>query len=53
MANNTDALGTRARDTMLPVVPLFTANSWAFRVLGAAWAPSGDARREARRRIGL
>ena len=28
MANNPDALGTRARDTMLPVVPLFHANSW-------------------------
>jgi fatty-acyl-CoA synthase len=28
MANNTDALGTRASDTMLPVVPLFHANSW-------------------------
>ena len=28
MASNGDALGTRARDTMLPVVPLFHANSW-------------------------
>ncbi len=28
MANNGDALGTRAEDTMLPVVPLFHANSW-------------------------
>jgi fatty-acyl-CoA synthase len=28
IANNPDALGTRARDTMLPVVPLFHANSW-------------------------
>ncbi|UYO53441.1 fatty-acid--CoA ligase [Rhodopseudomonas palustris] len=28
MANNPDALGTRAADTMLPVVPLFHANSW-------------------------
>ncbi len=28
MANNGDSLGTRASDTMLPVVPLFHANSW-------------------------
>ncbi len=28
MANNMDALGTSATDTMLPVVPLFHANSW-------------------------
>jgi fatty-acyl-CoA synthase len=28
MANNGDSLGTRAQDTMLPVVPLFHANSW-------------------------
>lgn len=28
MANNGDALGTRAEDAMLPVVPLFHANSW-------------------------
>ena len=28
MANNGDALGTTPRDTMLPVVPLFHANSW-------------------------
>ncbi|HEY0328148.1 MAG TPA: fatty-acid--CoA ligase [Rhodopseudomonas sp.] len=28
MANNGDALGTTAKDTMLPVVPLFHANSW-------------------------
>ncbi|ETR76523.1 long-chain fatty acid--CoA ligase [Afipia sp. P52-10] len=28
MANNGDAIGTRAKDTMLPVVPLFHANSW-------------------------
>jgi fatty-acyl-CoA synthase len=28
MANNGDSLGTRAKDTMLPVVPLFHANSW-------------------------
>ena len=28
MANNGDALGTSAADTMLPVVPLFHANSW-------------------------
>ncbi|WP_027578918.1 fatty-acid--CoA ligase [Bradyrhizobium sp. Ai1a-2] len=28
MANNKDALGTSANDTMLPVVPLFHANSW-------------------------
>jgi len=28
MANNRDALGTSATDTMLPVVPLFHANSW-------------------------
>ncbi|MGN6411968.1 MAG: AMP-binding protein, partial [Nitrobacter sp.] len=28
MANAKDALGTSARDTMLPVVPLFHANSW-------------------------
>jgi fatty-acyl-CoA synthase len=28
MANNKDALGTSASDTMLPVVPLFHANSW-------------------------
>ncbi len=28
MANNGDALGTTANDTMLPVVPLFHANSW-------------------------
>ena len=28
MANNGDALGTTAADTMLPVVPLFHANSW-------------------------
>lgn len=28
MANNGDALGTTSRDTMLPVVPLFHANSW-------------------------
>ncbi len=28
MANNKDALGTSATDTMLPVVPLFHANSW-------------------------
>ena len=28
MANARDALGTSARDTMLPVVPLFHANSW-------------------------
>jgi fatty-acyl-CoA synthase len=28
MANTKDALGTSAADTMLPVVPLFHANSW-------------------------
>ena len=28
LANNKDALGTSATDTMLPVVPLFHANSW-------------------------
>jgi fatty-acyl-CoA synthase len=28
MANNVDALGASASDTMLPVVPLFHANSW-------------------------
>jgi len=28
MANNPDALGSRSKDTMLPVVPLFHANSW-------------------------
>jgi len=28
MANNIDALGASAPDTMLPVVPLFHANSW-------------------------
>ncbi len=28
MANNRDALGTAAQDTMMPVVPLFHANSW-------------------------
>jgi fatty-acyl-CoA synthase len=28
MANNIDALGASATDTMLPVVPLFHANSW-------------------------
>jgi fatty-acyl-CoA synthase len=28
MANSRDALGTSAADTMLPVVPLFHANSW-------------------------
>src|SRR3984893_18610082 len=28
MANTKDALGTSASDTMLPVVPLFHANSW-------------------------
>ena len=28
MANNSDALGTKPQDTMLPVVPLFHANSW-------------------------
>jgi fatty-acyl-CoA synthase len=28
IASGPDALGTRARDTMLPVVPLFHANSW-------------------------
>ncbi|CCE01203.1 fatty-acid--CoA ligase [Bradyrhizobium sp. STM 3809] len=28
MANNCDSLGTSAADTMLPVVPLFHANSW-------------------------
>jgi fatty-acyl-CoA synthase len=28
IANNPDALGTRAADVMLPVVPLFHANSW-------------------------
>jgi fatty-acyl-CoA synthase len=28
MANNGDALGTTSKDTMLPVVPLFHANSW-------------------------
>src|SRR5438445_2573801 len=28
MANNVDALGTSAAETMLPVVPLFHANSW-------------------------
>ena len=29
MANSKDALGTSAADTMLPVVPLFHANSWS------------------------
>jgi fatty-acyl-CoA synthase len=28
MANTGDSLGTTAKDTMLPVVPLFHANSW-------------------------
>ena len=28
IANNGDALGTTSKDTMLPVVPLFHANSW-------------------------
>src|SRR3954464_14005205 len=28
MANNSDALGATSKDTMLPVVPLFHANSW-------------------------
>ncbi len=28
LANSKDALGTSAADTMLPVVPLFHANSW-------------------------
>ena len=28
MANNGDSLGTTSKDTMLPVVPLFHANSW-------------------------
>lgn len=28
MANNGDALGSTSKDTMLPVVPLFHANSW-------------------------
>ena len=28
MANNGDALGATSKDTMLPVVPLFHANSW-------------------------
>ena len=28
VANNGDALGTTSKDTMLPVVPLFHANSW-------------------------
>ena len=28
IANNGDALGAASRDTMLPVVPLFHANSW-------------------------
>ena len=44
----------RSRDTMLPVVPLFHANSWGI----AFSAPidgrqAGHARREARRRLGL
>ena len=28
IANNGDALGATSKDTMLPVVPLFHANSW-------------------------
>jgi len=50
MANTGDSLGANAADTMLPVVPLFHANSWGI----AFSAPlnghqAGDARRQARR----
>ena len=52
MANTGNSLGANAADTMLPVVPLFHANSW-----GIAFSASVDghqacaARREARRRV--
>ena len=54
MANSKDALGTIAADTMLPVVPLFHANSWGI----AFSAPSMGTKlvmpgAEARRRLGL
>jgi fatty-acyl-CoA synthase len=54
MANNTDALGTRASDTMLPVVPLFHANSWGIAfsapTMGTKLVMPGA---KARRRVGL
>ena len=54
LANSKDALGTSAADAMLPVVPLFHANSWSI----AFSAPldghqARHARPEARRRFGL
>lgn len=54
MANNVDALGTSASETMLPVVPLFHANSWGIAFSAPlAGHQAGDARSQARRRIGL
>ena len=54
MANTGDSLGANAGDTMLPVVPLFHANSWGI----AFSAPSMGTKlvmpgAEARRRLGV
>ena len=35
-----DVLGLSARDTVLPVVPLFHVNAWAFRIRAQSPAPS-------------
>ena len=40
LANSKDALGTSAADVMLPVVPLFHANSGALPSRRPRWAPS-------------
>jgi fatty-acyl-CoA synthase len=53
MANSRDALGTSASDTMLPVVPLFHANSWGIAFSAPAMGtklvmPGAEARRRLR-----
>jgi len=40
IANSKDALGTSASDVMLPVVPLFHANSWGIAFSAPRWGPS-------------
>jgi fatty-acyl-CoA synthase len=53
MANSGDSLGANAADTMLPVVPLFHANSWGIAFSRPRWAPTGDAGPSSTARLGL
>ena len=54
MAAQPDAMGVSSRDVVLPIVPMFHANCWGLALTAPmVGAALGDARRQARRRVGL